>query len=656
MYQYPFSAIVGQHQLKQALILCAINPSIGGVLIKGEKGTAKSTAVRGLSAVMPPIRRIAGSPFNLSEAEYIQGGGVAEGYALEQCPLPLVNVPLGVAEDRLLGSLDLETILSEKKKQLLPGLLAEAHRGLLYIDEVNLLADHLVDVLLDVAASGVNRVQKEGLSETHPAQFVLIGTMNPEEGNLRPQFLDRFGMMVEVQAQMEVTERTEVVRRRMAFEADPEGFINRWQAEQNRLAIRIREARASLPTVSMPEGLLTLISELCIEWSVASLRADIVLYKTALTLAAWNGKQSVTAQEVREAAELVLVHRRGSVNKSPGTSPTPQTNPDQASGNDREQKRPTLAGSNKMDASPKNKEQLQAPAPQEKQNLGNKPVKESESEQESVFAIMKNVSRPPLPSVDSMPFRNKESGRSHRVDRSHRGSQVGWESRGGNADLALVPTLQEALVRNPEGLKVHRSDLRFNIRAGKAGKLILFVVDASGSMAAQRNMEFVKGSVLALLQQAYEQRDRVAVIAFRGVEAFTVLEPTADLQRAETALGELPTGGRTPLAAALKLALEVLGRPSQQDRPLLICLSDGKANVPLPGGGDPWQQSLALAREFAHRAISALVIDTEQGYSRMGRATLLASALQAPCVGLDSLCQSEAEFSIHEIIQKYGQS
>ena len=310
MNHYPFSAIVGQNKLKQALLLCAVNPSIGGVLIKGEKGTAKSTAARGLSAVMPRIKRVLGSFYNTSETEFIASNSESD-CQLEDIAVPFVDLPLGASEDRVMGSLDLQAIVSEKKKKFLPGLLAGAHRGILYIDEVNLLPDHLVDILLDVAASGINTVQREGLSVTHPSRFVLIGTMNPEEGNLRPQFLDRFGLMVEVEAQLDVNERTEVVRRRMAFETAPEIFASQWNASQLILQQQIDKAQQLLPLVTMPDGLLTLISQLCIEWSVASLRADIVLYKTATTFAALAGRMVVTAEDVRQAAELVLVHRKG---------------------------------------------------------------------------------------------------------------------------------------------------------------------------------------------------------------------------------------------------------------------------------------------------------------------------------------------------------
>ncbi|RZK91772.1 MAG: magnesium chelatase, partial [Hymenobacter sp.] len=298
---YPFAALVGQDTLKQALLLCAVNPTLGGVLLRGDKGTAKTTAVRGLADVLPPILAVPGCPFNCEPGQPADLCSVChQPEAVAQAlPAPFVNLPLGATEDRVLGSLDLEGLLADRQKKLQPGLLAAAHRGVLYIDEVNLLPDHLVDILLDAAATGVSTVQREGLAVSHPARFTLIGTMNPEEGNLRPQFLDRFGLMVDVTAPRDVAERTEVVRRRIAFERDPAAFQTQWQPAQAAVQQQLVAARHLLPSVQLPEGLLTLISQLCMELGVASLRADIVLYKTALTLAALAGRTIVNAADVR---------------------------------------------------------------------------------------------------------------------------------------------------------------------------------------------------------------------------------------------------------------------------------------------------------------------------------------------------------------------
>ncbi|HTU91826.1 MAG TPA: ATP-binding protein, partial [Gemmataceae bacterium] len=316
---YPFAALVGQEQLKTALLVIAVNPSIGGVLIRGEKGTAKSTAARALAALLPPVQLVSGCPFHCDPdapwPECPHCSAAASGFNPEarqvaEMPVPFVDLPLGATEDRVLGTLDFERALREGRRAFQPGLLAAAHRGILYIDEVNLLADHLVDVLLDAAAMGVNIVQREGIAFRHPARFLLIGTMNPEEGNLRPQLLDRFGLAVQVAGSRDPELRAEVVRRRLAFEADPAAFAARWADEQNALRERIVAAREVLPRIALDDGLLTFLTRLCCELDVDGLRADIVLHKTACTLAALDGRMSVRLEDIRTAAELVLPHRR----------------------------------------------------------------------------------------------------------------------------------------------------------------------------------------------------------------------------------------------------------------------------------------------------------------------------------------------------------
>jgi len=634
MKQYPFSAIVGQNKLKRALLLCAINPSIGGVLIKGEKGTAKSTAARGLSTIMPFIQRITNSFFNTSKKEYLIENQENSEVELEEITVPFVDLPLGASEDRVLGSLDLEAIISEKKKKFLPGLLAGAHRGILYIDEVNLLSDHLVDILLDVAASGINTVQREGLSVSHPSKFILIGTMNPEEGNLRPQFLDRFGLMVEVEAQLDVKERTEVVRRRIAFESNPETFNAQWLAAQQILQKQIHKAQQLLPLVIMPDGLLTLISQLCIEWSVASLRADIVLYKTAITLAALAERKVVNADDVRQAAELVLVHRKGKKPFEQNKNNSSQNTEPENSGNFDQLNKDQL-----QDTSGKNE-----PSDTDDTNdiCGDGPNGNGDclpDVQEKVFGFGKGKDLPviqtELPIISTQLLNGKRSKAINTV----KGFQIRTEQNSAATDIAYSETIQHALIRDSDRFEIKKEDLHQKIRNGKVGHLILFVVDASGSMAASKRMEAVKGSVLSLLKDAYRKRDMVGVIAFRGVEAALLLEPTLSTELAEKEMENLPTGGRTPLAHAMQLAEHVLiqYKNDRDLKPLLVILSDGKANVPLPGGGDAWQQTLQWADQIAKMQVPALVLDTENGYLRFGKAAELAKVLGAECLSLDDL-------------------
>ena len=653
---YPFSALVGQATLKQALLLCAVNPGIGGVLIRGDKGTAKSTAVRGLAEVMPLVTTVVGCAFNCEPGHPADLCPTCQqpGPATQQVPVPFVNLPLGATEDRVLGSLDLEGLLAERRKKLQPGLLAAAHRGVLYIDEVNLLPDHLVDVLLDAAAMGVSTVQREGLSVSHPARFTLIGTMNPEEGSLRPQFLDRFGLMVDVTAPREVAERTEVVRRRIAFERDPVAFGAQWQATQQALQLQLSTARQLLPAVQMPDGLLTLISQLCTELGVASLRADIVLYKTALTLAALAGRTEVTATDVRQAAELALAHRRRA---KPFDNPSrPNDGSDELDElMQRAQESPPQPNAEAEPAPtpPPSAPQPEQPAPKEtaedtaEDTAGNtkgeqpgNPAANAEA-QEQVFGITTSGAARPIKVTAARPAALEaptlgQRGAATQGSRGHSGRAVPDQAP---SELALEATVRQAVLRDPEAVRLTRADLHQQVRSGKSGTFLLLVVDASGSMSASRRMEAVKGAVLSLLTDAYQQRDTVAVVAFRGLEAHVLLPPTRSVAVAEQALRALPTGGRTPLPHALQLAAQLLAQAdyTQGLQPLLVLLSDGKANVPLPGGGDAGLQTQQLAGQLRARNVPTLVLDTDNSYLRLGKAEALAAALGAQYLPLDEL-------------------
>jgi Mg-chelatase subunit ChlI len=313
---YPFSALVGQERLKRALVLNAINPRVGGVLIRGEKGTAKSTAVRGLARLLPHIMVVADCPYSdppdrPSEMCASCRARLANGEELPtvERATRLVELPVAASEDRVVGSLDLEHALTEGLRRFEPGLLAQANRGLLYVDEVNLLDDHLVDVLLDAAAMGVNTVEREGISVSHPARFILVGTMNPEEGELRPQLLDRFGLAVEISGINDIGGRVAVIERRMAYDVAPETFSQGWQDEEHKLADRIAAARALLPAVQIGRNDMAAVAALAVELGVDGHRADLAILETARTHAAWSGRTHLSAEDIRLAAELALPHR-----------------------------------------------------------------------------------------------------------------------------------------------------------------------------------------------------------------------------------------------------------------------------------------------------------------------------------------------------------
>ncbi len=312
---FPFSAIVGQAEMTQALLLAAVDPAIGGVLVLGDRGTGKSTAVRALAALLPPMRVVAGCPYRCDPAAdragcpHCAAAGLARRPRSVEAPVPTVDLPLGATEDRIVGALDLERALSTGEKRFEPGLLARANRGFLYIDEVNLLEDHLVDLLLDVAASGENVVEREGLSVRHPARFVLVGSGNPEEGDLRPQLLDRFGLAVEVATPTVLAERVEVLRRRDRYDTDPAAFLDAWSDAEQALGARIAAGRARLAATRTPDSALELAARLCLSLGTDGLRGELTLLRAARALAAFDGDPEVAAPHLRRVAAPALRHR-----------------------------------------------------------------------------------------------------------------------------------------------------------------------------------------------------------------------------------------------------------------------------------------------------------------------------------------------------------
>ena len=309
MTPFPFSAIVGQDEMKQAMILTAIDASIGGVLVFGDRGTGKSTAVRALAALLPPIRAVKGCPINSAKAKDVPDWAGLKTKRAHEVATPVVDLPLGATEDRVTGALDIEKALTKGEKAFQPGLLARANRGYLYIDEVNLLEDHIVDLLLDVAQSGENVVEREGLSIRHSARFVLVGSGNPEEGELRPQLLDRFGLSVEVTSPKEVETRVEVIKRRDAFENDNAAFMLRWQAEDAAIRDRILKARRTLSKLKTPEKTLTDVAELCLALGSDGLRGELTLLKAARAYAAWRDDTALSRAHVKAVAPMALRHR-----------------------------------------------------------------------------------------------------------------------------------------------------------------------------------------------------------------------------------------------------------------------------------------------------------------------------------------------------------
>jgi len=568
------------------------------------------------------------------------------------------------------GTLDLEHALQHGERRFEPGLLAAANRGILYVDEVNLLGDHLVDVLLDAVALGVNYVEREGLSFSHPAQLILVGTMNPEEGDLRPQLLDRFALAVEVEGLPDPAERAEVVRRRIAFEADPAAFAARWAEAEAAERERLRRARALLPRVRLEDALLELIARLCAAFQVDGLRADIVMYKAAVTLAAYEGRTLVTEADVRAAAALALLHRRRRQPfEQPGLDrerldevleehrraqasraeerPSGSSNAEGAAEPDRR------AESGREEATGEARGEPPADAPPRGSGAAGEPRRETGgvAAPERVDAPRLGAPARLLAPPGARPLAGVATpGRGARVRGvGGHGAYVGSVApRGPLRDLALDATLRAAAPYQParrarsgrpRALHLARHDAREKVRERRAGRAVLFVVDASGSMAAQRRMAAVKGAILALLLEAYQRRDQVGLVAFRGAGAELLLPLTASVELAEAHLRALPTGGRTPLAHGLRLAGAVLRRQrlARPDaRPLLVLVTDGRGNVPL-AGGDPLEEAGVEAARLAAGGVDALVVDTERGAAGLGLARDLAARLGARYARLEQV-------------------
>ena len=627
--RFPFSAVVGHDDLRTALLLNAVHPAIGGVLVRGEKGTAKSTVVRALAALLPELDVVPGCRFGCDPAAPTDCPDGPHGHGSERRPARLVELPVGATEDRLIGSLDLERALTEGVRAYQPGLLAAAHRGVLYVDEVNLLHDHLVDLLLDAAAMGRAHVEREGVSVSHAASFLLVGTMNPEEGELRPQLLDRFGLTVAVRASRDVPTRTEVVRRRLAYEADPEGFAARWAEADQELARRIVAARERLKDVVLPDAELRRIAAICAAFEVDGMRADLVVARTATAHAAWRGAAEVAEEDVEAAVRLALPHRK---RRDPFDEP----------GLEEEQLDDALQQGAEAAEEPEG-----GPEGPDDDGGGSAPPDEpSESTSDGQGSVER--SHAPAPAFRARLLQVPGVGEGAPGKRSRARARTGRVVRSSTVDgsgLHLVGTLaaaaphQAARGRSGPGLELRGADLRRSVREGKEGNLVLFVVDASGSMAARQRMSAVSGAVISLLRDAYQRRDKVGVVTFRGREAHLALPPTNSVDAAAARLRALRTGGRTPLADGLLRARRVLESERVRDprrRPLLVLLTDGRATAS-GTGGDPMGDALRAAGLLAADRVASVVVDCEHGMVRLGLAARVAGALEAACVRLEEL-------------------
>ncbi len=672
MSQFPFAAIVGADEMALALVLTTVSPDVGGVLVRGEKGTAKSTMVRSLAQILPAQAVVAGCRFGCDPGNpdpNCPDGPHIAGEDAEERAARLVELPIGASEDRVTGSLDLGKALGSGQTAFEPGLLADAHRGLLYVDEVNLLQDHLVDLLLDAAAMGRNTVERDGVSVTHAARIMLIGTMNPEEGELRPQLLDRFGLSVQISASRDPKQRVEIVRRRLAFDADPGGFSASFAQAQAELGARLAAAQQQIARVNLSDWALEKIAVVCAGFDVDGMRADIVTARAARAHAAWMERASVTREDIRVAAKLALPHRR---RRKPFDAPgLDEDLLDQLLGDDDEPQPPEdddpqpdsdgsdesadddtqeSAGEGEQDDAENSDGAGEPPSGDDgHQQNQNQPTphqdggEAQQSEQDQQLPEAPTEAPAPVLGVARAEeaYRVRtftvcgvgrgEAGRRSRAITSW-GATIG-SSRTSTGAVHLPATIREAARSHGArgatgGLRIVGDDVRRKVTQGRESNLVLIAVDASGSMGARERMTEVKTAVISLLTDAYQRRDRVGVVTFRGNGAELALPPTYSVEAAAACLTDLPHGGRTPLAEGLLTSARTLEVERIRDphrRVLLVLVTDGRATA----GPDALERARWVADRWPSIGVDALVIDAEKGKFRMGLAADLAQRMGA---------------------------
>ena len=564
---YPFSAIFGQEKLKNALIFNLINPNIGGVLITGQKGTAKSTAVRALG---------------------------------ELTHKKVITLPLSVTEDRLIGSVDLEQTMKTGKAIYLPGILAEADGQILYVDEVNLLQDHLTDIVLTAHGSKENRVEREGISAVSDCRFMLVGTMNPEEGQLRQHFLDQFGLCVVIGSENKPEQRLAIVKARMAFEEDPKAFVKSFAPFEQELREKITAASSLLPRITATEANRLYIVSKCLEAEVQGHRADLTLEETAKAVAAWNGHTEITKEDIDEAAPYVLLHRRRNTEQPPEEEV--QEHQENQEQNDSTDAPP-----------PPDRKDSDGPPPQNPPQGRGKDQNFAMGNSFKVADFGHSASR-----QTHKGFGKRTTARSA----GKMGRYVYSVQQNLTGDLALDATIRAAapyqVSRNKNGLAIaiRESDIREKVRQRKYANLLVFVVDASGSMGASKRMTETKGAILSLLKDAYVKRDKVCLIAFRGNEAQVLLPPTRSVDRGVRLLETMAVGGRTPLNHGIAKGMQVIQSELKKNPgvlPYLVMITDGKGNVSMDQSLKPKQELMEISEKLrAFPYINTMVLDIER--------------------------------------------
>lgn len=608
---FPFSAVLGQDRIKRALILNIINPNIGGVLISGEKGTAKSTLVRGFSNIIDSM--------------------------------DVVELPLNITEDRLVGSIDIKKAVNDGQKTFEKGILYKAHNQILYVDEINLLSEHIVNILLEVLSTGINVVEREGISYSHPSKFILVGSMNPEEGLLRPQLLDKFGLYVEAKGETNVENRTEIIRRRLEYEKNPKKFCLKWEKKDIKIKEIIDMGKEIIKRIKVEDEDYGFAVGLAKQGNCLGHRADIILIETAEAIAAFNQRNRIMEDDIKEAASYVLPHRIREL------TPLEES---ETSMDDNRMERNNTENSPREDS-----DTVQKPLPEE-ENMTSDTKKEGIKE--SIEDIVGGKQKININMDFGKKFSNKGSGKRAKVKTdSSKGRYVKYKMPKGKVkDIAFDATLRVAACnqrnRDKKGMAIciKSQDIREKVREKHTGATILFTVDASGSMGAKRRMGAVKGAVLSLLKDAYQKRDNIGVIAFRKDKAEVLLNITRSVDLAEKCLKKLPTGGKTPLAAGLYSAYQVLKADkikNPDSLQYLIIVSDGKANVPLKSE-NALEDAFIMGEKIRNEGIKTMVIDMERNYIEYGFAKELAKKMDSEYIKISQISKTDINASIKSLL------
>ena len=579
--------------MKLALILNVVDPLIGGVLIMGHRGTGKSTAVRALADLLPQITVVAGCPYNCDPNNLCDQCSARGELETKETSVPVVELPLGATEDRVCGTIDIERALAAGRKAFDPGLLARANRGFLYIDEVNLLEDHLVDLLLDVAVTGVNKVEREGISVEHPASFVLIGSGNPEEGELRPQLLDRFGLHAEVTTENYLKNRVDIVQRREAYDRERDAFCESFAANQEQLRKRITRARAGLMKVAMERQVLEKIAQLCADLKVDGHRGELTIMRASRALAAFEGRRAVTEQHVKRVSAMALRHRlRRDALDETATSEQIQQAVDEVFPNTAPP--PSSSGNGGGDTQPQDRPgKVNKQAPRQRASASGSSARPNDADVPSPPAVERKSGEVKLDQHLRSNERKEKSlsqsrrtggGKAALVQRRGRYTRaVTFRSAG--ARVAIDATLRALVGLGGSLAPVNPQALRYKLLKHKQGTLFVFAIDASGSMAANR-IARAKSTILKLLRKSYLNRDSVAIVSFHGTSANVDLPPSRSILRARRVLDSLRMGGSTPLALGLVTTIELLEIVRNKfGESVVLLFTDGRSNVPLRRGG-----------------------------------------------------------------------